>query len=407
MHGSAQEIHEFYGQHARHWGKYLGAVTRKLSRRLEQTGIKYVLTQRIKTAESLLEKQARRASKKSGTVDVTRDLLGMRVTVPFLEDVDAVVAVIEGLFQVHEIERKAEQLSYREFAYDSVHVVIVDPEVDVAYPPGCLNASCEIQVRTTLQDAWAEVEHELIYKGSVKFADDSVRKKLAALKASLTLSDIIFQEIRDHQEELRRWGSERFRELERKAAALGAAELSRPLPDSSAVHSSEIGPLLTFLHEDVESVVRLALEAHSAGNYTVAIRRYGEALEIPSDTESRAAIYNYRGLAYFMAGRERAALSDFERSVRCDPLHYPAMNNSALIWRRFGHLDRSLELFDRSLKTAGGQADVHYMRAQTLLGAKLPAEALEAVNEALSIDATYEDAIKLQAKLKRKLADSQ
>lgn len=381
-------------------------MTRKLSRRLEQSGVKYALKHRIKTAESLLEKQLRRASERSrADVELTRDLLGMRVTVPFLEDVEAVVTAIEELFVIHEIERKATQLSYREFAYDSVHVVIVDPDADLIYPPACLGASCEIQVRTTLQDAWAEVEHELIYKGSVEFPDDSVRKKLAALNASLTLSDIIFQEIRDRQEELRRWGSERFHELERKASVLGISELSRPLPRPDAKQTSGAGPLLTYLHEDVEPLVRVALEAHSAGKYSTAIRRYGEALQIPSDIESRAAIYNYRGMAYFMAGRERAALGDFERSVRCDPRHYPAMNNSALIWRRFGHLDRSLELFDRSLKLDGVQADVHYMRAQTLVEAKRLTEALEAVDEALSIDTDHADAAKLRAELKRTLSD--
>jgi putative GTP pyrophosphokinase len=38
-----------------------------------------------------------------------------------------------------------------------------------------------VQLRTILQDAWAEVEHELIYKSDIKLPNASIRRKLAAL----------------------------------------------------------------------------------------------------------------------------------------------------------------------------------------------------------------------------------
>ncbi len=62
---------------------------------------------------------------------------------------------------------------------------------------------CEIQLRTILQDAWAEVEHELVYKSDISLPNQSIRRKLASLNATLTLSDLIFQEIRDYQKEIR------------------------------------------------------------------------------------------------------------------------------------------------------------------------------------------------------------
>ena len=79
----------------------------------------------------------------------------------------------------------------------------------------------EVQVRTILQDAWAEVEHELIYKSHFRFPNsDSIRKKLAAVNASLSLADMIFQEIRDAQKEMARWGQERFQAMLDKATEL-------------------------------------------------------------------------------------------------------------------------------------------------------------------------------------------
>ena len=60
-----------------------------------------------------------------------------------------------------------------------------------------------------MQDAWAEVEHELVYKSDITLPNQSIRRKLASLNATLTLSDLIFQEIRDYQKEIRRHGRNR------------------------------------------------------------------------------------------------------------------------------------------------------------------------------------------------------
>jgi tetratricopeptide (TPR) repeat protein len=331
----------------------------------------------------------------------------LRVTVPFLEDVDTVVDAIQSTFEIHEIERKAEKLSYHEFAYDSVHMIIVDSAADVEFPFGCLKSSCEIQVRTILQDAWAEVEHELVYKSRVEFPDSTIRKKLAALNANLTLSDIIFQEIRDRQQELRRWGSERFHELERRAGSLSTAELSIVMKSDPARDLSPSAPEVAGGASHLEATVKEALQAHSVKNFAVAIRRYDKALRMHPAIELRAAIYNYRGLAHFMLHDERAALNDFESSAACDPRYYPAFNNCALVWRRFGHLRKSLEEFGRSLAIESNQPDVHVLRSQTLLEAGEPAVALEAARAALAIDPGHADAETLALKAEQILRFSQ
>jgi putative GTP pyrophosphokinase len=400
-----EETHALYDRNIRHWGKILAAVSRNLHREMKRSGIKYTIKHRIKKVESLLEKQTLRGVDPAPNSERIKDLLGIRVIVPFLEDVDSVVDAIQAAFDVHELERKAEKLSYREFAYDSVHLVIVDDAADVAYPPGCLASSCEIQVRTILQDAWAEVEHELIYKSRVEFPDGTIRKKLAALNANLTLSDIIFQEIRDRQQELRRWGSERFRELERRAASLNTAELAVAMNFAPAM-SDSVAAADEADAGALKSTLEQALDAHSARQYTAAIRHYGEALEMQPAMALRAVIYNYRGLGHFMLHDERAALNDFESSVRCKADYYPAVNNCALVWRRFGHLKKSLEEFARSLAIESRQPEVHTMRAQTLLEAGDPAGALEAARAALAVDPGYAAAERLAHKSESLLRSS-
>ncbi len=108
------------------------------------------------------------------------------------------------MFLVEEVDVKGADYPYHMFGYESVHFL-------VRIPDNCLHGSlngnnnssvCEVQVRTILQEAWAEVEHEIIYKSDFSPLDEPLKRKLAALNANLTLSDITFQEIRDYQKDL-------------------------------------------------------------------------------------------------------------------------------------------------------------------------------------------------------------
>jgi putative GTP pyrophosphokinase len=121
------------------------------------------------------------------------DFFGLRIVCPFLEDIETVSSLIASHFEILETERKANQHSFREFGYDSVHLAIpLTTQLTGRSMPG-VRKVCEIQLRTTLQEAWAEVEHELVYKSDISLPNQSIRRKLASLNATLTLSDLIFK----------------------------------------------------------------------------------------------------------------------------------------------------------------------------------------------------------------------
>ncbi len=401
----AQKTQELYDVRIKDWEKSLASISRKLTRSLVREGVKHSLKYRVKTLESLLEKHRQQEDSGKRTKEKVKDLLGVRIAVPFLEDVEAVLNVIESHFEVLEIERKADKLSFREFAYDSVHVIIGIPETaEMELPSGCLNG-CEVQIRTILQDAWAEVEHELVYKSNAFLRDKYMGKKLAALNASLALSDIIFQELRDHQQELRRWGSERFHELRKKAAFPSATEL----PDEVATPRSAKSLFRASTEqnggEDLpESIFQMGLKAHNEKSYTKAIRLYTQALKKQPGMKVRAVIYNHRGMAHFALQHERRALKDFDKSVLCDARYYPALNNRALVRRRFGHVQESLEDFAQSLEIKNGQPEVHFMRSQTFLEIGEFTSAIQDVKAALAIHPNYPEAEKLKSRIQRILA---
>jgi putative GTP pyrophosphokinase len=395
-----RKTQDLYEAQMKDWKICLVSIARKLSRQLDREDLKYSVKHRVKHRESLQEAQRQSQSNGKRKREKVKDLLGLRVVVPFQEDVEKVREVIESHFEVLEIERKAENLSFREFAYDSVHVIIgISNSKPLEFPPGCLKA-CEVQVRTILQDAWAEVEHELIYKSYVDFPDESVRKKLAALNASLTLSDTIFQEIRDYQRELGQWGRDRFHELRRKASFPETTSLSGMMKQQAGVSKPRARRVRKGEDSQLDSTLYLGLKAHSEKDYSTAVRLYSRALKMKLDLQLRSIIYNHRGMAGFMLQEERKALKDFERSVQCDSRNYRALNNRALLWRRLGHVQESLKDFARSLEIKGRQPEVRFMRAQTFVEiGDIPA-ALRDVKTALELQPNYPEAKELRARIR-------
>ncbi|MDH4042957.1 MAG: hypothetical protein OEY20_00325 [Gemmatimonadota bacterium] len=396
MRADDARIQQLYDLQMRDWSRWLGSIARKLSRHLESAGLKYSLKHRVKKIGSLREKQSRLWRGGGRRTEKVKDLLGIRVVVPFLEDVEKGLECVESQFDILEVERKAEDLSFREFAYDSVHVIIdVQNATNLEFPAGCAG-TCEIQIRTILQDAWAEVEHELIYKVNPDLPDTSVRKKLAALNASLTLSDMIFQEIRDHQRELGQWGRERFHELRTKAAfpEPTAIPLVQRKKEAAGRRRSSGGG-----DAGLDSTLYLGLKAHNEKDYPTAIRLYSRALRMRPDMKIRSIIYNHRGMAHFMLDREEQALRDFDKSFQCDPRNWRALNNRALMWRRMGHVPASLKDFSHSLAIKARQPEVHFLRSQTFFAIGDPATALQEVEAALSLRKTYPEAQELRERI--------
>ena len=101
------------------------------------------------------------------------DLCGGRVIAQTSDQVRAVCQFIEEAFDVDSpnSEDVSQRLRPTEFGYRSVHyIVLVNAEklraagVSMAIPPEVLGLKAEIQVRTLLEHAWADIGHEMTYK---------------------------------------------------------------------------------------------------------------------------------------------------------------------------------------------------------------------------------------------------
>ena len=152
---------------------------------------------RIKSEDALRNKVMYK--NKYSHLDEITDVLGVRIITLFENDVDTILDLLEKTFEICEIvdKRKKERGSRIEFGYNSLHVVVkfTNNRCELVEYQKFQDIRFEIQIRTVLQHAWAEVEHGLGYKSFYE-PPMSVKRKLNRLAATLEILDEEFENIR-------------------------------------------------------------------------------------------------------------------------------------------------------------------------------------------------------------------
>jgi putative GTP pyrophosphokinase len=127
--------------------------------------VNHRVTGRVKSVNSCLgkvsgvEKKIKRRLKSMKDLESQiDDIAGVRIVVPYLDDVSLVYAFIKRHSAFREVGGKFEDhIAKPKWGYRGLHTV-----VRISTTSGL--AKCEIQMRTGLQDAWAVKSHALIYK---------------------------------------------------------------------------------------------------------------------------------------------------------------------------------------------------------------------------------------------------
>ncbi|GHV60738.1 (p)ppGpp synthetase [Spirochaetia bacterium] len=294
---------------------------------------------------------------------VITDLIGIRVVCPFLENLDAAVRLIKEKFEVIEVEKKGSNYSFKEFGYESTHLLVKIPG-DIVKNRGYSGSEvAEIQIRTLLQDAWAEVEHELVYKAEFTPFDEPMKRKLAAVNASLSLADTIFQEVRVYQRQLNEEMGKRresfFQKIEESTDALlfdtevkqrgtvAAADKPPPPPGGS-----------------VDDLLLNALYAHNKNQFNEAATFYSRILEMRIDDAIRSLIYKHRGMAYFAQSKYQEAIEDFSYSLKWDKKAYKAAYYRGVVWAVLQRYNEAAADFSLSLELNPYQPFCLFRRAQ-------------------------------------------
>ncbi len=172
---------------------------------LDEAGINYLsVTGRTKSVASFAEKAERMIAGVPAYADPLRqitDQLGVRVITYVEDDVDAVADLLgEQVIVQDDRDMGQETADEGRFGYASRHLMIALDPARESHPDfsHLRSRAAQVQVRTVLQHAWAEFEHDIRYKGTVPAEHAREFDRRFALAAGLLeLADREFSQIRE------------------------------------------------------------------------------------------------------------------------------------------------------------------------------------------------------------------
>src|ERR1035437_2515003 len=254
-----------------------------------------IVTARAKGIHSFADKILRKrdgyakSKRSSDALACVTDLCGARIIVQTGAQVHALCQFVEEAFDIDwsNSEDQSRRLEPAEFGYRSVHYIvsvnpaklkepgpkeILGPLVERQVPSHILELKAEIQVRTLLEHAWADIAHELTYKTELR-VPARIQRQLHGLSAVLEGADREFGRLMEALDEFR--------------------------SNSGAYHPKDkVQPEIQRLRDvlaqapDVDQAVKLAHLALSIGDFKTAL----EVLE-PYQSRNHQGVQRTLGLA--------------------------------------------------------------------------------------------------------------
>ena len=175
-------------------------ISQALELLLKEENIPYLsINYRTKDVDSFVGK-IQRKSYKNPFEDI-EDICGLRIVCYYQSDIEKIKQIIQKEFEILNNENKVESLDFDQFGYRSFHFILKIKKEWLKTPNyrGLENLKAELQIRTILMHAWAEIEHKLAYKTKSQIPKE-FRRKLSRISAKLEESDEQFEELKNEIE---------------------------------------------------------------------------------------------------------------------------------------------------------------------------------------------------------------
>lgn len=268
---------------------------------LASAGLDFKVDSRVKEIDSFTEKASK--AKYQDPAQEIFDLVGVRIIVPFEDDMARVSEILTQYFVLNEEESvdKSQALDTDRVGYRGDHKILRICETRASLPEWNRFSDLyfEAQIRTTLQHAWAQNEHKLVYKSETPMPD-SFKRTVNRISGLLETADADFVRLRKESIEHTRAYNEKARcgELDQDVRladlVLYVAEGQRikDLCDMFRIARIEPGFQAEYLAKDLlkdmkrrglhtisdlDNFLAVLMEHDKILNYVKAILRAGEA----------------------------------------------------------------------------------------------------------------------------------
>jgi len=153
------------------------------------------ITDRSKAIKSFAEKITRKHY--TTPLSEMTDLAGARVVCAYESELAKIAEVVEANFDVRERIDKARDLGVDRMGYNGkAFVVTLGTRYSGGRYENITSLTCEIQVRTILQDAWATIDHQLVYKNE-ESTPERLRRDLNNVASLLEIAQGIFDSVKE------------------------------------------------------------------------------------------------------------------------------------------------------------------------------------------------------------------
>ncbi len=236
---------------------------------LDERGIRvHSVVARVKKRPSL-ERKLHRHDPPYASLDAITDLVGARVITYFSDEVDRVRDLLDAEFEVDTVNSRDVRATIDpdRFGYVSLQYVVSVSPARAALPEWRRFAGFrfEIQVRSILQHAWAEIEHDRGYH-TESDVPEPIRRRWSRVAALLELADSEFVALRDDASE--RAGAARSRESTTSTPRVASHEIvATAVASAGAIEPGEISAVASSVSIRLQqplrthqATIRLALE---------------------------------------------------------------------------------------------------------------------------------------------------
>lgn len=204
---------EQYDQKLSLYKMFASEVEHLIKSILHAKGIKYnAITSRVKERTSVSEKITRKNGKYATLAEMT-DVVGLRIITYYSADVDVIADIIEQEFIIDRENSidKRESLEPDRFGYCSVHYVVSmnEDRLKLCEFSAFAGMRCEIQIRSILQHAWAEIEHDIGYKSDITIPR-TMRRDFSRIAGLLEMADKEFVNIQTSLQKYKQSVREQF-----------------------------------------------------------------------------------------------------------------------------------------------------------------------------------------------------